>query len=88
VTPEPGSGPRCRPMSVRLCSPSILSPTSPVGSVSAGGCSYFRGIFNEKLFYGCIKGEDPEPFLLFHCRFDPVLVPNRPTAGLVMSLKL
>lgn len=39
VTPEPGvtgsSSSRCRPMSVRY-SPSILSPTSPVGSVSAG----------------------------------------------------
>lgn len=35
VTPEPGSGPRCPPVSVRY-SPSIMSPTSPVGSVSAG----------------------------------------------------
>ena len=35
TTPDPGSSSRPRPMSMRY-SPGILSPTSPVGSVSAG----------------------------------------------------
>jgi len=78
VTPEPGTTPR--PRSVRY-SPGILSPTSPVGSVSAGLSDDGTGSSNS-IYDPAINGDfDP------HIPYAPEVIPEESSGEVSIEFK-